>query len=273
MAADPLRHTLRQRLLRLLQTGGPSTATKLAAATGESSGLTSYHLRQLAAAGLVLEDRHDGRERWWRAADHAPTARPARPRQAPADSGVRSEILAAAATLLAELDGAQGLSMRAVARSVGIAPASIYHHFADKDALIAGLVDYEGERLATLMVQARDSRPADDPVGRFAAQIDAYCRFALTNPGHYRLLLGERPQPGPNGQLEGPIVRLVVELIQALQRCADAGHALRLPSRRAAFMAFVASHGRVALWHAFPDEGRAEQIEPFVAEVVSLVIS
>ena len=271
--ADPLTHPLRQRLLRLLQSSGPSTATKLAAATGESSGLTSYHLRRLATAGLVTEAAAQGRERWWRAADHAPTARPARPRQAPADSGVRSEILAAAGALLAELDGAQGLSMRAVARAVGIAPASIYHHFSDKDALIAGLVDYEAERLAALLALARDSRPADDPVGRFAAQIDAYCRFALTNPGHYRLLLNERPQPGPDGQLEGPIVRLVVELIDALQLCAEAGHPLRLPSRRAAFMAFVASHGRVALWHAFPDEGRVEQIEPFVAEVVSLVLA
>jgi AcrR family transcriptional regulator len=256
----------------VLQTSGPSTATKLAAATGESSGLTSYHLRQLAAAGLITEADQDGRKRWWQAAENAPAARPTRPRPAPADSGVRNDILAAAGALLAELDGAQGLSMRAVARSVGIAPASIYHHFADKHALIAGLVDYEAERMATLMVRARDSRPADDPVGRFAAQIDAYCRFALTNPGHYRLLLNERPRLDPDGHLEGPIVRLVVELISALEQCADAGHPLRLPSRRAAFMAFVASHGRVALWHAFPDEGRVEQIEPFVAEVVSLVL-
>ncbi|HJP78032.1 MAG TPA: helix-turn-helix domain-containing protein [Pseudonocardiaceae bacterium] len=271
--ADPLRHPLRQRLLRLLQTSGPSTATKLAAATGETSGLTSYHLRELAKAGLVTEVGHAGRERWWQAAQDAPAARPARPRRAPADSGVRSEILAAAGTLLAELDGAQGLSMRAVARAVGIAPASIYHHFADKDALIAGLAEYESERMAAVMARARDSRSADDPIGRFAAQIDVYCRFALTNPGHYRLLLNEQPKTGQDGYLEGPIVRLVVELINALDRCAAAGHALRLPSRRAAFMAFVASHGRVALWHAFPDEGRVEQIEPFVAEVVSLVIS
>lgn len=270
---DPLRHPLRQRLLRLLQTSGPSTATKLAELTGESSGLTSYHLRQLATAGLVVETGHNGRQRWWQAAANAPTTRPSRPRQAPTDSGVRTEILAAAGALLAELDGAQGLSMRAVARAVGIAPASIYHHFTDKDALIGGLVDHEAERMAALMVRARDSCPADDPIGRFAAQIDAYCRFALTNPGHYRLLLNERPRLGPDGHLEGPIVRLVVELINALDRCADAGHPLRLPSRRAAFMAFVASHGRVALWHAFPDEARAEQIEPFVAEVVSLVLS
>ena len=70
---------------------------------------------------------------------------------------MRTDILAAAGALLAGLDGAQGLSMRAVARAVGIAPASIYHHFADKDALIAGLVDYEAERMAAV-AKARSLR-------------------------------------------------------------------------------------------------------------------
>lgn len=69
-------HPLRLRLLGLLRVHGPSTATKLAAQCGESSGLTSYHLRQLAAAGLVTdaepEDlegvaRRGGRQRWWKA--------------------------------------------------------------------------------------------------------------------------------------------------------------------------------------------------------------
>jgi len=46
---------------------GPSTATRLAAELGESSGATSYHLRILARAGLIEDDeRGNGRERWWR---------------------------------------------------------------------------------------------------------------------------------------------------------------------------------------------------------------
>ena len=65
-----LTHPLRLELLGLLRTGGPSTATKLATQTGRSSGLTSYHLRQLAQAGLVVDadGTGGGRERWWRAA-------------------------------------------------------------------------------------------------------------------------------------------------------------------------------------------------------------
>jgi DNA-binding transcriptional ArsR family regulator len=64
-----LAHPLRVRLLGELREHGPATATQLAARVGESSGLTSYHLRQLAAAGFLAEepDRASGRERWWRA--------------------------------------------------------------------------------------------------------------------------------------------------------------------------------------------------------------
>lgn len=64
-----LAHPLRVRLRAELVEHGPATATQLAARTGESSGATSYHLRQLAAYGFVAEDpgRGSGRERYWRA--------------------------------------------------------------------------------------------------------------------------------------------------------------------------------------------------------------
>src|SRR5690242_12974406 len=66
-AIRALAHPLRLRLLDLLRFEGPSTATKLAALVGESSGATSYHLRMLAQYGYVEEaDATDNRERWWR---------------------------------------------------------------------------------------------------------------------------------------------------------------------------------------------------------------
>jgi DNA-binding transcriptional ArsR family regulator len=68
-----LAHPIRVQLLGLLRQDGPSTATGLGARLGESSGTTSYHLRQLAGANLVVEDesRGNARERWWRAAQHS----------------------------------------------------------------------------------------------------------------------------------------------------------------------------------------------------------
>ena len=68
-ALRALAHPLRNRLLGLLRLDGPSTATLLGKRVGESSGSTSYHLRQLAAYGFVeeLPEHGTGRERWWRA--------------------------------------------------------------------------------------------------------------------------------------------------------------------------------------------------------------
>ncbi|CAM5549855.1 ArsR family transcriptional regulator OS=Streptomyces alboniger OX=132473 GN=CP975_13220 PE=4 SV=1 [Streptomyces alboniger] len=64
-----LAHPLRVRLLASLRLDGPATASQLAERLEESSGATSYHLRQLAAHGFVEDDpeRGKGRERWWRA--------------------------------------------------------------------------------------------------------------------------------------------------------------------------------------------------------------
>ncbi|MFE7507703.1 ArsR/SmtB family transcription factor [Promicromonospora sp. NPDC057488] len=65
-----LAHPIRFALLRLLREDGPATASGLAQRVGHSSGVTSYHLRTLADAGLVVEDEELGnrRDRWWKAA-------------------------------------------------------------------------------------------------------------------------------------------------------------------------------------------------------------
>ena len=62
-----LAHPLRVQLLDILSQYGPQTASSMGKRVGESSGATSYHLRQLARHGLVreIENRGSGRERWW----------------------------------------------------------------------------------------------------------------------------------------------------------------------------------------------------------------
>ena len=68
-ALRALAHPLRNRLLAQLRLNGPATASQLGRVVGESSGATSYHLRQLAEYGFVeeVEGRGNARERWWRA--------------------------------------------------------------------------------------------------------------------------------------------------------------------------------------------------------------
>src|SRR5688572_10796820 len=72
-----LSHPVRVRMLGLLRVDGPATATMLATRLGLNSGATSYHLRQLAQHGFVVDDqaRGNGRERWWKAAHSATTTR------------------------------------------------------------------------------------------------------------------------------------------------------------------------------------------------------
>jgi len=68
-----LAHPLRVQLLAALRLEGPATASALGRRLGETSGATSYHLRQLARHGFVEEElgRGTARERWWRASHRA----------------------------------------------------------------------------------------------------------------------------------------------------------------------------------------------------------
>jgi hypothetical protein len=65
-----LAHPLRSRLLAALRLEGPSTSAGLAQRLRTNSGATSYHLRQLAEVGLIVEepDRGSSRERYWKSA-------------------------------------------------------------------------------------------------------------------------------------------------------------------------------------------------------------
>lgn len=96
-----LAHPLRLALLERLEVRGRATATVLADDLAESSGATSYHLRQLARHGFIEEaEGGNGRERWWRPAaggwgfnDHDLIRRPGI--RAAADMVVRSTLDAA----------------------------------------------------------------------------------------------------------------------------------------------------------------------------------
>jgi DNA-binding transcriptional ArsR family regulator len=94
-----LAHPLRLAILATLRDFGPATASQLAQRLGESSGSTSYHLRQLAAYRFVAEDpaRGTARERWWTSVD-----RETRLNRALLESP-DPEIAGAAASLLQEL--------------------------------------------------------------------------------------------------------------------------------------------------------------------------
>ena len=58
----------------------------------------------------------------------------------------------------------------------------------------------------------------------------------------------------------------------ALERCAQAGYPLRLQASRAGTVVFVATHGRVALFHSYSAERNVARLHAFIDEVLALVV-
>ncbi len=101
-----------------------------------------------------------------------------------ATDDTRARILDAARELFVAR-GVEATTMRAIAGKLGVSAPAIYHHFADKHALIQELVVTDLHRLATAFARAQRVR---DPIERLKELGLAYVRFGLENPQLYRLL-------------------------------------------------------------------------------------
>jgi len=105
----------------------------------------------------------------------------------------RARLLKAAFGLL-EHHGFEGLSLREVAREAGVAPAAIYRHFEDAEALGMALVQASFEALHESIRLAR----ADTPRGLSAAgSAEIVLRFAAENRERFRFLNRERRGGSP----------------------------------------------------------------------------
>jgi AcrR family transcriptional regulator len=183
---------------------------------------------------------------------HAPAA----PRQRnPRGQGqiLRQQLVEAATDLLATLDSPQALTLRMVARQVGVAPASVYGHFADLGALVEHILRLRYEELAELMGRAaqRASTPVEDLVGRCAA----YLYWGTANPGHYRVVFGGRaPSDVFPSTAHGAGAELLAGVVAALaaastprarqaQAAADDSHG----QQRAGLLLWAGLHGIVTL--------------------------
>lgn len=160
---------------------------------------------------------------------------------------LREELLDAADALLAESGDAQRLSLRQVARRVGIAATSIYLHFPD----IADLKEAVTLRGYAELERARDaaSRDITDPAAALLARMRAYAQFALAYPGRYRLMFGAYlPSTLAYGAAQSPGARALDQLAQSIQRCQEAG-AARFDGdpTRLAILLWAAVHGFILL--------------------------
>jgi len=103
---------------------------------------------------------------------------------------LRAALIEAGLRLL-ETRAADDLSLREVARAVGVSATSVYRHFPDKAALLAALAADGLERLGAAQRQA--ALAAGGGAAGFAATGRAYVRFALANPALFRMIFTSAP--------------------------------------------------------------------------------
>ncbi len=166
------------------------------------------------------------------------------------------DIVCGALGIIDRTGSAEAVTLRAVAREVGIAAPSIYAHFPDREAvLMAAIV-----RIFEELRQAIESsvRPLDDPVDRLVAGCSGYVAYGLDHPMRYGVLFSEHRTAdmahcrevaiGPDGR---PVLEYGAEsfalLVDALEACVKSGASASRDVVADSTAIWVALHGAVTL--------------------------
>ena len=165
---------------------------------------------------------------------------------------LRPQILDADEALLLGGADEQGVSMRAVAEAVGVTPPAIYRHFADKDELLLEVCERRFVEF-DLSIEAAGAA-ADTPLAALRLRAEAYVRFGLTHPEHYRILFLK----GPGGverraaDRGGAGRRAFEHLVAAVQAALDSGALRPGDATVLAIGLWSALHGLTALLISLP---------------------
>lgn len=163
---------------------------------------------------------------------------------------MRQAILAAARVRLAT-DGAPGLSLRAVARDVGLSSSAVYRYFSSRDELLTALIIGAYDSLGEAVERAEAAVDRADFTGRWRAWGHAARAWALANPHEWALIFGS-PIPG----------------YAAPQDTIPA--AARAPMVLVGFLADAAAAGALRHQRALPGAGEAS-VAPLLQAVPSTV--
>ena len=204
----------------------------------------------------------------------------ARRRNARGQGGRLSEEIVTAALALIDREGSEeAVTLRAVAREIGIAAPSIYPHFADREAIVLAVVARLFGEL-TAAVRAGVEAAGEDPVDQLVAGCEAYVQFGLAQPARYGVLFsGDWPEatatyctpvviePGGRPLLEfgAEAFALVVDAIAA---CVAAGASASTDAFADGTAVWVALHGTVTLRSARPGFPWPEPATAFVRQLV-----
>ena len=133
-----------------------------------------------------------------------------------------------ATTALVKKSGPEAVTMRAVATRAGVSEAAPYHHFADKEALFAAVVEAEHAAVAASIETAGDATP-QDPVAALLAGSAAFFA-AMSDAGRRQILLVDAPAVLGRAALDEIDARHGLEtLVCGLRDAMEAGAIRRLP--------------------------------------------
>lgn len=183
---------------------------------------------------------------------------------------LRAQLVEAAAHLLATLDQPETLTLRQVAREVGVAPASIYSHFPDLGSLVQHVLRLRYAELAGLMDEA--AAPAADPLDDLLGRCAAYVRWGVEHPGEYRTLFGGR-MPADLALLQdhGAGEALLGSVIASLTAVRERAGEQSTPARQwqNGLLLWTALHGLVVLYN---DHGELPwpPLDALIADVIGL---
>jgi AcrR family transcriptional regulator len=164
---------------------------------------------------------------------------------------LRADLLAATERLMIGTGSAEAVSIRAIADAVGVTPPSIYLHFPDKDSLILAVCERHFEAFDAVIEEA--GRSTDDPVESLRRRGGAYVRFGLENPEPYRILFMTRNESAQQRDIVvGAGGRAFRHLVDAVQRCIDAGAFRPVDPVLAATGVWAAVHGVTSLLISLP---------------------
>ena len=182
----------------------------------------------------------------------------------PRGQGARltEDIVSGALALIERTGSDEAVTLRAVAREVGIAAPSIYAHFPDRDAVLMAVVARIFDELTKAIEQGQESA-GQDPAGRLIAGCEAYVAFGLEHPARYGVLFSrQRPaapdycKPVPVGPDGRPVLEFGAEtfalLVQAIEDCVTAGVSASTDIVADATAVWVALHGTISLRTALP---------------------
>jgi len=158
---------------------------------------------------------------------------------------LREEILAAAADLLERDGNEDAVTLRAVAREVGISAPSIYGHFDDRQAIVAAVIDSVFTDFVAALRGAIVG--VDDPVQQLRRIGRAYLAFAAERPRRYRLLFDRRDLERDDRPRAGVRRDSFGVLADALQACVDAGRSTSIDVLGDATSMWTSLHGFATL--------------------------